>query len=65
MDTRGKTNSIKPGDAVRIMTGSAAGMTGIVSAIKNGKAHIINLFRGSYDIPVNLLQKLEDEEAKT
>lgn len=65
MDTRERAGQIRPGDTVTIRSGPAAGTTGIVSAISEGQAHVIDLFHGSYDVPVSDLQKQSESEGRT
>ena len=65
MDTRERAGQIRPGDTVTIRSGPAAGTTGIVSAINEGQAHVIDLFHGVSDVPVSDLQKQTESEGRT
>lgn len=65
MDTRRRSDQIRHGDTVKIMSGPAAGVTGIVSAISEGRAHVIDLFHGAYEVPVSDLQKQSESEGRT
>jgi ribosomal protein L24 len=65
MDTRERAGQIRPGDTVTIRSGPAAGTTGIVSAISEGRAHVIDLFHGVYEVPVSCLERQEGSEGRT
>lgn len=65
MDTRRKPDQIRHGDTVKIMSGPETGVTGIVSAISEGQAHVIDLFHGAYEVPVSDLQKQSESEGRT
>lgn len=65
MDTRKNPGPIRPGDPVRIISGAAAGISGIVSKTGKGKARVISLYRGAYDVPVSYLERQEGSEGRT
>lgn len=65
MDTRKNPGPIRPGDTVRIVSGAAAGVKGIVSRISKGTARVVNLFHGVYEVPVSCLERQEGSEGRT